>query len=77
MAERVTTRELLDFNTEFSRLSLHLELCLLRHGVKVLALQLDQPFCEMMTIASEQLSTGKRIEDERLVEMMNNFAAIR
>ena len=72
-----TAKELQHVNTEFSRLSLQLELCLLSHDVTVEKVEVDQSFCDMITTVREELSSGKRIEDERLDEMMNNLAAIR
>ena len=69
MAETSTTKELQHVNTEFTRLSLHLELCLLSHDIAVEKV--------LITTVREALSSGKRIEDERLDEMMNNIAAIR
>ena len=77
MVRTSTTKELQHVNTEFSRLSLHLELCLLSHDVTVEKVEVDQSFCDMITTVREELSSGKRIEDERLDEMMNNIAAIR
>ena len=81
MAGTSTTRELQHVNTEFSRLSLHLELCLLSHDVSVEKVevdrQIDQSFYDMITTVRKELSSGKRIGDERLDEMMNDLAAIR
>ena len=77
MAETTTAKELQHVNTEFTRLSLHLELCLLSHDIAVEKVEVDQSFCDMITTVREALSSGKRIEDERLDEMMNNIAAIR
>ena len=81
MAGTSTTRELQHVNTEFSRLSLHLELCLLSHDVTVenveVDRQIDQSFYDMITTVRKELSSGKRIGDERLDEMMNDLAAIR
>lgn len=80
MSERVTQTELQDVNTEFSRLNLLLELCLLSHDVKKsksLSQELDEPSRKMMTAVQDELSSGKRIEDEKLDEMMNNLKDIR
>lgn len=77
MSGGVTHRELRDINTEFSRLNLLLELCLLIHEIKSLALELEDPPRKMMTALQEKLTSGKRIEDEVLDEMMNNLKAIR
>ena len=77
MSDGVTHRELRDINTEFSRLNLLLELCLLIHEIKSLALELEDSPRKMMTALQEKLTSGKRIEDEVLDEMMNNLKAIR
>lgn len=77
MSDGVTHRELRDINTEFSRLNLLLELCLLIHEIKSLALELEDSPRQMMTALQEKLSSCKRIEDENLDEMMNNLKAIR
>lgn len=77
MSDGVTHRELRDINTEFSRLNLLLELCLLIHEIKSLALELEDSPRQMMTALREKLSSCKRIEDENLDEMMNNLKAIR
>ena len=77
MSERVTQRELEDIDTEFSRLNLQLELCLLSHDIKTLAPELDEPSREMMTVVQKELSSGKRIADEELDKLMNNIATIR
>ena len=74
---RVTHRELQDINTEFSRLNLQLEFCLLSHDVKSLELKLDESCEEMFTAVKEQLSSGKRIIDERLEKLMKNIETIR
>ena len=50
---------------------------LLSHDVTVEKVEVDQSFCDMITTVREELSSGKRIEDQRLYEMMNNLAAIR
>jgi len=77
MSEGVTHRELRDINTEFSRLNLLLELCLLIHEVKSLTVDLEDSHRQMMTVVQEKLSGGKRLEDAKLDEMMNNLKAIR
>ena len=77
MSDGVTQKELRDINTEFSRLNLQLELCLLSHDIKSLARELDEHSRQMMTAMHDELSSGKRIEDEKLDEMMNNLKDIR
>ena len=77
MSNRVTQRELQDINTEFSRLNLLLETCLLSHDIKSLTLEVDQPSSQAMTAVQEALSSGKRIVDEELEKLMNDIATIR
>ena len=77
MSNRVTQRELQDINTEFSRFNLLLEYCLLSHDMKSLALELDEPFSQMMTAVQEGLSSGKRIVDEELDKLLNDMVTIR
>lgn len=77
MSDCVSHRELQDINTEFSRLSLLLELCLLTHDIKSLELDLEDSHRQMMTTVQEKLSSGKRMEDGKLDEMLNNLKAIR
>ena len=77
MSEGVTHTELRDINTEFSRLNLLLELCLLIHEVKSLTVDLEDSRRQMMTAVQEKLSSGKRLEDDKLDEMMSNLKAIR
>ena len=77
MSDGEGQRELQDINTEFSRLNLQLELCLLTHDIKSLALELDEPSREMLTAVQKELSSGKRIADEELDKLMNNIATIR
>ena len=77
MSNRVTQSELQDINTEFSRLNLLLETCLLSHDIKSLALKVDAPSSQVMTAVQEGLASGKRIVDEELEKLMNNIATIR
>lgn len=77
MSVGVTQTELRDINTEFSRLNLILELRLLSHDIKSLALELDEPSSQMMTAVHDELSSGKRIKDEKLDDMMNDLKEIR
>lgn len=77
MSEGVTHRKLRDINTEFSRLNLLLELCLLIHEIRSLELDLEDSHRQKMTAVQEKLSSGKRLEDETLDEMMNSMKAIR
>jgi len=77
MFDGVTQRELQDINSEFSRLNLQLELCSLIHDVRSLELELDERSRQMMATLRDELSSGKRIDDERLDELMKNIAIIR
>ena len=77
MSEGVTHTELRDINTEFSRLNLLLELCLLIHEVKSLTVDLEDSRRQMMTAVQEKLASGKRLEDDKLDEMISNLKAIR
>ena len=77
MSSGVTQRELQDIDTEFSRLNLLLEICLLSHDIKSLELEIDEPFSQMMTAIQESLFSGKRIVDEELEKLMENIATIR
>lgn len=77
MSIRVTQRELQDINAEFSRFNLLLDYCLLRHDIKSLALELDEPSSQMMTAVREGLSSGKRIADEELDKLFKNIVTIR
>jgi len=77
ISSSVTQRELQDINTEFTRLNLQLEICLLNHDIKSLALEVDEPSSKVMTAVQEGLFSGKRIVDEELEKLMNNIATIR
>ena len=77
MSSGATQRELQDIDTEFSRLNLLLEMCLLSHDIKSLALEVDEPSSQMMTAIQESLSSGKRIVVEELEKLMKNIATIR
>ena len=77
MSDGVTHRELRNINTEFSRLNLLLELYLLIHEIKRPELDPEDSHRLMMTAIQEKLSSGKRLEDNKLDEMMNNLKDIR
>ena len=77
MSGRVAQTELRDINTEFSRFNLLLELCLLNHDIKSLELELDGPSRQMLSAVQEELSSGKRIEDDKLDKLMDNLVTIR
>ena len=77
MSSGVTQRELQDIDTEFSRLNLLLEMCLLSHDIKSLALEVDEPSSQMMTAIQKSLSSGKRIVVEELEKLMKNITTIR
>ena len=77
LSEGVTQRELKDINTEFSRLNLQLELCLLSRDIKSLKLELEEPSRQMLTALWEKVSSSQRIEDEKLDELMKDIGTIR
>ena len=75
MSEQVTQRELQDINTEFSRINLQFELCLLSRDVK--GLDLEKNDNQMMSAVREKLSSGERIKDEILEELLKSLETIR
>lgn len=75
MSEQVTQRELQDINTEFSRINLQFELCLLSRDVKGLDLETNDN--QMMSAVREKLSSGERIKDEILEELLKSLETIR
>ena len=77
MSDGVTQRELKDINTEFSRLNLQLELCLLSHDIKKLELELEESHRQTVTVLRERLSSSQCIEDEKLDEFMKDIENIR
>ena len=77
MSQGVTERELRDINVEFSRQNLRLELCLLRHDVKNVGLNLKRNYLDMMSAVQNKLSSGRLVEEERLDEMLHELDTIR
>lgn len=77
MSQGVTERELRDINVEFSRQNLQLELCLLRHDVKNVGLNLKTKYLDMMSVVQNELSSGRPVEEERLDRMLQELGAIR
>lgn len=77
MSQGVTERELRDINVEFSRQNLQLELCLLRHDVKNVGLNLKRNYLDMMSAVQNELSSGRLVKEERLDEMLQELGAIR
>ena len=76
-SQGVTERELRDINVEFSRQNLQLELCLLRHDVKNVGLNLKKKYLDVMSAVESELSSGRLVEDERLDRMLQELGAIR
>ena len=77
MSQGVTERELRDINVEFSRQNLHLELCLLRHNVKSLGLNLRRNYLDVMSAIQNELSSGRLVNEETLEEMLSELGTIR
>ena len=77
MSQGVTERELRDINVEFGRQNLRLELCLLRHDVKNVGLNLKRNYLDMMSAVQNKLSSGRLVEEERLDEMLHELDTIR
>lgn len=77
MSQGVTETELRDINVEFSRQNLQLELCLLRHDVKKVGLNLKKKYLDTMSAVQNELSTGRLVEQERLDVMLQDLGAIR
>jgi len=76
-SQGVTERELRDINVEFSRQNLQLELCLLRHDVKNVGLNLKKKYLDVMSAVQSELSSGRLVEEERLDRMLQELGAIR
>lgn len=76
-SQGVTERELRDINVEFSRQNLRLELCLLRHDVKNVGLNLKRKYLDMMSAVQSELSSGRLVEEERLDRMLQELGDIR
>ena len=77
MSQGVTERELRDIDLEFSRQNLQLELCLLRHDVKKVGLNLKQKYLDTMSAVQIELSSGRLVGEEKLDEMLQDLDAIR
>ena len=77
MSQGVTERELRDIDVEFSRQNLQLELCLLRHDVNKVGLNLKKKYLDTMSAVQNELSSGRLVEEERLDEMLQDLDAIR
>ena len=73
----VTERELREINLELTRQRLKLELCLLRHDVKMVDLNLKTCYVVVMETASDELSSGKLIAEWKLDEMLKELDAVR
>ena len=77
MSQGVTEREIRDINVEFSRVNLQLELCLLRHNVKSLGLNLKRIYLNVMSAVQDELSSGRLVKEERLDDMLRELGTIR
>ena len=77
MSVNVTQRELHDISAEISRIKVQFELCLLSRDVRSLETELDEPSLQTMAEVRNKLSSGKRIEEEVLNEMLRSLANIR
>ncbi|KAK2561506.1 NFX1-type zinc finger-containing protein 1 [Acropora cervicornis] len=77
MSVNVTQRELHDISAEISRIKVQIELCLLSRDVRRLETELDEPSLQTMAEVRNKLSSGKRIEEEVLDEMLRSLANIR
>ena len=77
MSQGVTERELRDIDVEFSRQNLQLELCLLRHDVKKVGLNLKKKYLDTMSAVQNELSSGRLVEEESLDGMLQDLGAIR
>ena len=77
MSVNVTQRELHDISAEISRIKVQFELCLLSHDVRSLETELDEQSLQTMAEVRNKLSSGKRIEEEELNEMLRSLANIR
>ena len=77
MSLNVTQRELHEISAEISRIKVQFELCLLSRDVRRLEMKLDEPSLQTMAEVRNKLSSGKRIEEEVLDEMLRSLANIR
>ncbi|XP_015758537.1 PREDICTED: NFX1-type zinc finger-containing protein 1-like [Acropora digitifera] len=77
MSVNVTQRELHEISAEISRIKVQFELCLLSRDVRSLETKLDEPSLQTMAEVRKKLSSGKRIEEEILDEMLRSLANIR
>lgn len=77
MSAGVTERELRDINVELTRQKLQLELCLLRHDMCRLRLNLKRCFVDVMEAVCQELASGRLIEERRLGEMLAQLGGIR
>ena len=77
MSVNITQRELHEISAEISRIKVQFELCLLSCDIRSLEAELDEPSLRTMTEVRSKLSSGKRIEEEILDEMLRSLANIR
>ena len=77
MSLEVTQRELHEISAEISRIKVQFELCLLSRDIRSLETELGEPSLRTMTEVREKMSSGKRIKEEILNEMLRSLANIR
>ena len=77
MSPGLTERELREINVELTRQKLQLELCLLRHDINRLRLNLKKCLIDVMEAVRKELASGRLIEERRLGEMLAQLGAIR
>ncbi|XP_015758492.1 PREDICTED: NFX1-type zinc finger-containing protein 1-like isoform X3 [Acropora digitifera] len=77
MSVDVTQRELHEISAEISRIKVQFELCLLSRDIRSLETELGEPSLRTMTEVREKMSSGKRIKEEILNEMLRSLANIR
>ena len=77
MSVNVTQRELQETSAEISRIKVQFELCLLSRDIRSLETELGESSLQTMAEVRKKLSSGKRIEEEILDEMLRSLANIR
>ena len=77
MSVNVTQRELQETSAEISRIKVQFELCLLSRDIRSLETELGESSLQTMAEVRKKLSSGKRIEEEILDEMLRSLANVR
>ena len=77
MSVNVTQRELHEISAEVSRIKVQFELCLLSRDIRSLETELGESSLQTMAEVRKKLSSGKRIEEEILDEMLRSLANVR